>query len=207
MTRTLRPGRAWTVLLAIGGLALGGCASAPRTTVVLLPDEDGHVGAVVVSDRAGSQWLDQAFHAVTIARADAPPSGGGARGEPEVSLAYRDLLKAQPAKPVAFTLHFILDTATLTEESKAAIPEMIQAARSRKPTEITVYGHADASGTERRNLELSAQRAQVVADLLRHSDPAFDRIEVQYFGSRAPVVPNEGNKPEPRNRRAEVVIL
>ena len=70
-----------------------------------------------------------------------------------------------------------------------------------------MYGHADASGTEERNDHLSALRARVVADLLRRSDPAFAQIEVEYFGDRSPLVPNQGRKPEPKNRRAEVVIL
>lgn len=198
--------RSWLAgLVVVAGALLGGCASVPRTTVVLMPDEDGHVGAVVVSTPAGSQRLDQAYAAVTVADATAKPSGATPRGEPAVERAYGPLLRAQPTKPVVFTLHFVLDSVALTDESKALVPQMIEAARSRKPTEITVYGHADASGTDKRNEELSAERARVVAELLRKSDAAFDHIEVQYFGARAPLVPGEGA--EPRNRRAEVVIL
>jgi outer membrane protein OmpA-like peptidoglycan-associated protein len=84
---------------------------------------------------------------------------------------------------------------------------MLRVARERKPTEIAVYGHADASGSEERNTKLSAERARVVADLLRKSDPSLDNIQVQFFGDREPLVPSEGRAPEPRNRRAEVVIL
>lgn len=200
--------RQWLKALVLAaGAALGGCASTPATTVVLLPDEDGHVGAVVVSDPAGGQRLSQAYGAVTVARAGQKPSDVAPRGEASVTRSYGDLLRAQPRKPISFTLYFLLGSTALTDESKSMVPEVIQSARSRKPTEIAVYGHADASGTERRNDKLSEERARLVADMLRKSDPAFDEIDVQSFGDRVPAVPTEGRVPEPRNRRAEVVIL
>ena len=200
-------GRWMAALVMALGLFLGGCASAPRTTVVLLPDADGHVGAVVVSDAAGSQRIDQAYHAVTIADAKAKPSASTPRGQAPVEGAYGALLKAEPSKPAQFVLNFVLDTATLTPESKALLPEVLKAARERKPTEITVFGHADAIGTEQRNLQLSCERARAVAEWLRKADPTLDRVEVQYFGDRVPLYPSDGHSPEPRNRRAEVVIL
>ena len=186
---------------------LGGCASPPRTTVLLLPDEDGHVGAVVVASGPGQQRIDRAFNAVTVSDATSKPSDAKPRDPATVERTYEGLLKAQPSKPLSFTLNFVLDSVALTEKSKSLVPEMIKAAKERKPTEITVYGHADASGTEERNEQLSEQRARVVAELLRKSDPGLSQIEVEYFGARAPLVPNEGRNPEPRNRRAEVVIL
>jgi len=195
------------VLLVAAAAGLVGCASTPATTVVLLPDEDGHVGAVVVSDPAGGQRMDQAFGAVTVARAGQKPSGVTPRGEASVARTYGDLLRAQPRKPISFTLYFLLDSTALTDESKALVPEVIESARGRKPTEIAVYGHADASGTERHNDKLSEERARLIADMLRRSDPAFDEIDVQFFGDHVPAVPTEGRVPEPRNRRAEVVIL
>lgn len=196
-----------TTLLLAAAAALGGCAGTPTTTVVLLPDEDGHVGAVVVSDPAGGQRIAQAFGAVTVARAGEKPSEVTPRGEASVARTYSDLMRAQPRKPISFTLYFLLGSTVLTDESKSLVPEVIESARSRKPTEIAVYGHADASGTERRNDKLSEERARLVADMLRRSDPAFDEIDVQSFGDRVPAVPTEGRVPEPRNRRAEVVIL
>ena len=193
-------------ILATSAL-LGGCASSPRTTVVLLPDEDGHVGAVVVTDDAGHQRISQAFNSVTVLDPKSKPSDAKPEEKTSIEREYSALLKAQPTKPLTFIFYFVLDSVALTDQSKSLIPEMIRAAKARKPTEIVVYGHADASGTEQRNNHLSELRARVVAELLRKSDPEFARVEVQYFGDRSPLVPNEGHNPEPRNRRAEVVIL
>lgn len=56
---------------ALPAAVLAACATPPppklaRTTVVLMPDEDGNVGAVSVSNDAGSQRIDQAYHFATV---------------------------------------------------------------------------------------------------------------------------------------------
>ncbi|NUZ05281.1 OmpA family protein [Piscinibacter koreensis] len=207
--RLLRAARLFGTLLGAACIALAGCASAPvttgRTTVILLPDEDGKVGAVTVSGDGGAQQLDSAFSSTSVG--GAAPRSAPAATEAAVDAAYADLLKAQPPRPRTFVLNFLLDRAVLTEASKALLPEVLDAARRRKPTEITIFGHADSSGTREGNLRLSAERAQVVADWLRRSDPALDRIDVQYFGDQEPLVPTRPGVPEPRNRRAEIMIL
>ena len=192
---------------ALAALACGlvaGCA-APRSSVILLPDDDGHVGAVVVSGSGSTQRVDKAYDGVLVAQGHAPTPPAG-RGKPVVEDAYADLLKAQPSRPLTFVVNFILDSTLMTEASKARIPEIVEAARTRRPTEVTVYGHADATGSESHNDRLSAERARVVAELLRKADPALD-IEVRSCGDRVPLVAGNPHGPEPRNRRAEVVIL
>jgi outer membrane protein OmpA-like peptidoglycan-associated protein len=192
-------------MVAIAGAALAGCA-AQRTTVILLPDEDGHVGAVVVSAGGASQRVDHAYDQVVVDgwHAAAKPA---ARGQPSVDASYADLLKAQPSKPRTFIVNFLLDSTTMTDASRVRIPEILEAVRSRQPTEVTIYGHADATGTEAHNERLSADRARVVAELLHRSDPSLERIEIHACGDRVPLVPAGAHAPEPRNRRAEVVVL
>jgi outer membrane protein OmpA-like peptidoglycan-associated protein len=180
--------------------ALCGCAApaapppppGPKTTVVLLPDEEGHVGAVIVSTAGGAQRVNAAFSEVVVDAGTSPPS------QP---------VERKPPRPAAFILHFRLGTSTLTDESKAQLPALLLAAHERKPTEITVFGHADAIGPERRNVRLSAERAQTVAKLLRKSDSNLGSIDVQSFGDKVPLFPSKPGVPEPRNRRVEVQIL
>lgn len=210
--RTTPPGRrALAACLAATLLLAFGCATpppprAPRTTVVLLPDEDGRVGALNVTTAAGTQRVDEAF-AFSAAEGASAPSRSQALGRESVEATYGELLKAQPRKPVTFVLHFQLDKTLLTEASKAQIPAVLAAVRERRPTEITVFGHADASGTEKRNLRISAERARMVADLLKKDDPTLGEVDVQFFGDKAPLVPAEPGVAEPRNRRAEILIL
>lgn len=207
-----RAGRFAPALLA-AAIALAGCATppppppAPRTTVTLMPDEDGQVGAVTVGSAGGTQQLADAWAAATAVAGGGAPSAAPPRDAAAVASAHGLLMQSQPPSPRSFTLYFLLDRVVLTEASKAQLPALLAAARERRPTEITVYGHADASGSPQRNLKLSAERAQAVADWLRAADPAFEQIDVQYFGDTAPAVGHGGRQAEPLNRRAEVTVL
>ena len=178
---------------------------APKTTVVLLPDEDGNVGMVTVSSTSGSQKVDEAYAATVV-------QGGKASaldriGQERIGKDYAGLLDAQPPKPKSFILNFVLNKTVLTEESKAQIPAVMEAIRERKPTEITIFGHADSTGTEDYNIKLSAERARAIAALLKKNDPSLDRIDVQWFGAAVPLVKSESRKEEARNRRAEIQVL
>jgi outer membrane protein OmpA-like peptidoglycan-associated protein len=203
------------VAFVVTAAVAGGCASPPpakpvdtsRTTVVLLPDEDGHVGAVSVTTRNGSRKVDRAYTFATVDGADARPSDIQVTSEEQVSAAFADLIRAQPPKPRSFTLYFVLDSTALTAESSAVLPAIFEAVRQRKPTEISILGHTDAIGPEARNLKLSAERARAVENILRKQDPDLGRIDVQFFGSQEPLIPTPPNATEPRNRRAEIQIL
>jgi len=190
-------------LLAAAGV-LSGCASS-ATKVTLLPDQSGHVGAVTVSDAQGQQRIDQAFNTVAVEQSSAP---GAPRANDRQAFEknHRALLDAQPTPPRSFTLNFLFDSMVLTPESKQMLPEVLQSVRDRSPTEVTVFGYADSSGTEAYNMALSAQRAQAVARLLKQIDPKLP-IDVRYFGDKAPLVPTPPGVREPRNRRAEIVVL
>lgn len=189
------------VLLAFGGV-LSGCAA---TRVTLLPDHGGHVGAVTVSSAQGQQRIDQAFSTVAVGQSSAP-GVPLAENRQAFEKAHRALLDAQPTPPRSFVLNFLFNSMKLTPESRKALPEVMQVVRDRSPTEITVFGYADASGTAAYNLALSAQRAKAVARLLKQINPNLP-IDVQYFGDKVLLVPTPPGVPEPRNRRAEIFIL
>ncbi|WP_458071895.1 OmpA family protein [Rhodanobacter sp. BL-MT-08] len=196
--------RLFTLCLLAAAGVLSGCASS-ATRVTLLPDQNGHVGAVTVSDAQGQQRIDQAFNTVAVEQSTAP---GAPRANDRQAFEndHRALLDAQPTPPRSFTLNFLFDSMELTPESKQQLPEVLQSVRDRSPTEVTVYGYADSSGTEAHNMALSAQRAQAVAHLLKQIDPKLP-MDVRYFGDKAPLVPTGPGVREPRNRRAEIVVL
>lgn len=189
------------VLLVMGGV-LSGCAT---TRVTLLPDHGGHVGAVTVSNAHGTQRIDQAFSTVSVGSSAAP---GAPRAEDRQAFekAHQALLAAQPTPPRVFRLNFLFDSLELTPASRELLPKVMQVVLERSPTEVTVFGYADSAGTAAYNLELSAQRARSVARLLKRINPRLP-IEIRYFGDKDPLVPSPPGVPEPRNRRAEIVIL
>jgi len=195
-------------------LAIAGCASKPiapvdrsRTSVILLPDEDGKVGEILVSSPQGQQRIAAAYDTTTV--------GGGAATAPAVAhtsaaaveAQYGPVLAAHPQRPAAFTLYFEIGKATLTPASRRELPHLFDTVANRKPTEIAIYGHSDSIGSDRWNLRLSELRAKAIAALLREHDPSLTAIEVKFLGDREPLFPAPDNVPEPRNRRAEVVVL
>lgn len=192
------------LVLLMGSLAtLSGCAG---SRVTLMPDQDGHVGAVTVATSQGQQRIDRAYRSVDIGSADSIPSTSQPVDQQSFEKSHRALLDAQPSLPRSFVLNFKFNSMELTPESKQLLPEVVRIVRERAPTEVTVFGYSDASGKADYNLELSAQRARAVAALLKKFDPDLV-VEVQYFGDKVPLVPAPPGMPEPRNRRAEIFIL
>lgn len=198
----IKSARLFTLALLAVGTLLAGCAT---TRVTLLPDQSGHVGAVIVSNAQGRQRIDEAFHTVAVQQSSKP-------GKPRAvdpgafEKTHRALIDAEPSPPRSFVLNFLFDSMVLTPESRKMLPEVLQVVRDRLPTEITVFGYTDSVGTSEYNLGLSAQRARAVAKLLKQIDPKLP-VAVKYFGEKYPLVPSPHGVPEPRNRRAEIVIL
>lgn len=189
-------------MLVAATVSLLGCAA---TRVTLMPDQGGHVGAVEVYNPQGRQRIARAFETVDVTESSAP-------GKPHAvdraafENAHRALLDAQPTPPRRFELNFLFDSMELTPASRKLLPVVLQAVHDRSPTEVTVFGYADSVGTDAYNMALSAQRANAVAKRLKQLDPKLP-VEVLYFGDKSPLVPSPPGVPEPRNRRAEIVIL
>ena len=196
------------IVLAIA-FAIGVCLSGGHsgTTVILMPDEDGKVGAVTVKTPQDSRVIDKAYYFVTAKGRTAHLSEIQEMGEAQVNKEYADLLKAQPAKPSSFILYFVSGSSELTEESRAMLPQVIGRIKEQAATEISVIGHTDATGSDEINNKLSLERAKVVERILKDSMPSLDRVDVKSFGSKDPLVPAPPNTDEPRNRRVEILIL
>jgi outer membrane protein OmpA-like peptidoglycan-associated protein len=64
----------------------------------------------------------------------------------EISQVWGGAIASQPPRPVTFLLYFVLDTANLTKESKAYLPQVLDLIRHRPAPEVIVTGHTDRSG-------------------------------------------------------------
>jgi len=204
LTYTCSRGLLSAFLLVLVAL-LAGCASG-GSRITLLPDQNRHVGEVTVATSKGQQRIDQAYGSVAVGSADAAPGAAQGGDQQSFEKSHRALLDAQPSLPRSFVLHFKFDSMELTPESKRLLPEVLRVVRERMPTEVTVFGYADAAGTPAYNMTLSAQRARAVAAMLKKVAPDLP-VEEQYFGDKSPLVPSRPGVPEPRNRRAEIVVL
>lgn len=106
-------------------------------------------------------------------------------------------------------LMFAFDSAELSAEAADALAELIE--QIPQGSAVAVDGHTDALGTDARNDELSLQRAEAVASVLR-TERADLTLTVTGRGSRQPVAENEvegEDNPAGRalNRRVELSFV
>ncbi|MCB1907728.1 MAG: OmpA family protein [Rhodocyclaceae bacterium] len=190
-----------SVLFALPVLVLTACA--PKSWVVLLPDEDGTTGRIIVSGAEGQAEVAEAGVAASLDR----PSPETFTVTPyRIEQTFGAALKAQPAKPIVFTLYFEVGDARLTAESEALLPSVLAEAASRQGADISIVGHTDTTGDAVDNEALGMLRATFVRDSLVAAGLRLERISTESHGEGNLLVPTPDDTPEPYNRRVEVVV-
>ena len=164
----------------------------PQNVIGLLPEEDGSVGGIVVTNTGGAVTLSEAN---TVAVDSA-----------EIAQRFGAALDGLPEAQLEFVLYFELGGDQLTSESEALLPGLLQAVQDRQSTDVSIIGHTDTTGSPQLNYELALRRAESVATILRQRglDPSF--ISVESHGQSNLLVPTADGVAEPRNRRVEVTV-
>jgi outer membrane protein OmpA-like peptidoglycan-associated protein len=190
--------------LFIGCILLTSCAL-KKDLFVLMPDADGKVGAITVTNKAGTQTLSNLRQATEIKDPDRAPMKPFVMEESEIKRTFGDALAAQKEFPV-WLLFFELRSTALTHESHETLKEIIATINNKKSTDISLIGHTDRVGARQRNYALSVARALKIRDILvSHGiDPQY--IGVNGLGEDMPLVKTEDGVSEPRNRRVEVKV-
>jgi outer membrane protein OmpA-like peptidoglycan-associated protein len=128
-------------------------------------------------------------------------------------------LAAVPTKTVQAVAHkkfrlpstviFAFDDATLTEEGKAAITDVVEVIRSEQRWYVLrVDGFTDSLGSDDYNIKLGLRRAISVATYMVTNngvDPSI--IFVKSSGENDPIATNETEEGRTLNRRAEIVLF
>jgi len=91
-------------------------------------------------------------------------------------------------------------------DSLKVLPDVLEAVRARKSTNIIVSGHTDSVGSDEFDRKLSLRRARAVANILVARGVNRENIEVTYHGKKNPLIPTPDGVPEPRNRRVEITV-
>jgi outer membrane protein OmpA-like peptidoglycan-associated protein len=178
----------------------------PPSLVALLPDpETGVTGRASVSNQFGTTALDSP-RATTRATAGAAPGPVTTISEDEVERMFGAALAALPPAPRHFTLNFMFESDTLTEESTTLIPEILRAVKALDVPEVVVVGHTDTMGDAKANLTLGLRRARSVRDILVNAGLAPSMVEVTTHGEADLLIKTPDNTPEPRNRRVEITV-
>ncbi len=190
--------------LFIGCILLTSCAG-KKDLFVLMPDADGKVGAITVTNKAGTQTLSDLRQATEIKDADTAPVRPFVLEESDIKRTFGDALAAQKEFPV-WLLFFEGRSTVLTHESYDTLKEIITTIKNKRSTDISIIGHTDRVGSRQKNYALSMARAQKIQDFMvsQGIDPQY--IEVYGLGEDMPLVKTEDGVAEPRNRRAEVKV-
>lgn len=175
------------------------------TEVVLLSDEDGGVGAVIVEGRGGAVDLAEANTSARIAAAALAPSVGRADSD-GVAAVFGNALTHLPDPAARYTISFPSGAATLTPRAQAVIARAAREARTRGAVDLAVIGHTDRAGDDAANLELSQQRASAVRDALGAAGVDMGAVPLAFHGENEPVIATADGVAEPRNRRVEIVV-
>lgn len=101
---------------------------------------------------------------------------------------------------------FGFDKADLTNDAKENLGKLVTVLNDYPDTDIAIYGHTDAKGSDEYNQRLSERRARAVADYLKSNDIAGSRLTTKGFGETQPKVTGESEDAAAQNRRVEFAI-
>ena len=181
---------------------LGACA--PLTKVVLLPQADGSTSAVVVKSVKFEQLLSTPYQRVTGQEDKALQVDMTSAAE--VQKAYPQLYAAMPPRATKYVLNFMPGGTTLTPDSLAQLPKILEDVTNRSGADVVITGHTDSTGALAANDTLSLSRAKVVGQLLVDKGVSAARLEAVGRGKRELLVPTADEVDEPQNRRVEIIV-
>lgn len=110
-----------------------------------------------------------------------------------------------PGKPV---IYFAAESAAIPPDGLELIKTLAAEWKKKPRTDdiISVYGHADRSGSEADSLRLSVRYAMAVQDALAKEGVDTSAMEVYGFGESDPAAATEDGVKNPKNRRVEIVF-
>ena len=94
----------------------------------------------------------------------------------------------------------------LTKKSAEEAKTILADIAARPVADIVIIGHTDTMGELAYNDKLSLQRAESLRQQLIKLGGDPKRLSVAGRGEREPLIPTPDETPEPRNRRAELIV-
>ena len=175
-------------------LVLGACA--PISYVVLLENEDGSTGKVIVEGKQGTTTVSRAGHGAAL---DGSSEKSFEVENEAIAKVFGAAMAAQPQPPVSFMLYFLSDSAELKTGSRAELDKAVAAMRARKAPDVSVILFTD-------NDRLALRRATVIADQIRKTDIDITDLTITSHGENYPVVVTADGVNESRNRRVQITV-
>lgn len=186
-------------------LCLLGCSTSSGL-FVLVPDRDGHVGSVSVTNQSGSVMLSRDGERAVIAGASSAPEKGAVMDPAAIQEIFGAALAAEPPAAAVYHFYFHKGTSQLDARSVSDLDHLLKEIRERESRDISINGHTDTTGDAEYNLRLSLERAIIIRDMFVQAGVKPEYLSVANHGKGNPLVPTADNVDEPRNRRVDVII-
>ncbi len=184
-------------------LLLGGCAT---SSLVLLPDDDGHQGSLAVLEADGRPAEAVIAQGNSRTRLGDPTPASQPLGKRGLKAQEAALLSDLPPPAKSFVLYFDQGTTMPSPGSQTVLVELRAEIAARSGPQVEVTGHTDTVGGEDDNDRLSQQRAEQVLSWL--ANQGFDRslMSATGRGERELKQPTIDNVSSAANRRVEVIV-
>jgi outer membrane protein OmpA-like peptidoglycan-associated protein len=184
-------------------LLLGGCAT---SSLVLLPDDEGHQGSVAVLEAGGKPTEAVIAEGNSRTKLGDPTPASQPLGEKGLKAQEAALLTSLPPPAKSFVLYFAQGTVTPAPESQAVLAALRSEIASRSGPQVEVTGHTDTVGSEEDNDRLSQQRAEEVLNWLAGQGIDQSLMSAVGRGERELKEPTVDNVASATNRRVEVIV-
>ncbi|MCS6820761.1 MAG: OmpA family protein [Microscillaceae bacterium] len=110
-------------------------------------------------------------------------------------------------EPFVKNILFDFDKFDIKPQYFSELDELVEYLKIAQYVKIDISGHTDSDGNEQKNLLLSQNRAQAVANYLIQKGINKERITYQGFGESKPIAPNDTPENKAKNRRIEFVLI
>ncbi len=155
---------------------------------------------------AGSSLIADAPPPSAETAMDPDPAAGASSDMTQLATAPAATSVETPEFPRAYRLLFDWDKKALNPLALDTIAAIAMNAKEGEIIRIEATGHADRSGTEAYNENLSRERAEAVQKALISLGIRMDRIVIDWRGEREPVVDTADGVREQQNRRVEIIF-
>ncbi len=177
----------------------------PRNLIVLVPDPDGRVGELDVSNQNGAVTLNKPYQATGASRSDEAPRAPFTVREDDVRSIFSAVAAQRPPLPVTVTLNF-QPGVNIAQTAGVELDRIVGEIQARPNARVSIFGYASATGNAVINHAASLFRARAVGSALaaRGLDSNDFLIESLIDTTLSGTV--QAGDGIPNNRRVEVVI-